>query len=585
MLRTLLICVCLIGLVVGVYGRSVSFGFVDFDDPEYVRDNWRVNQGLTAEGVTWAFETNYIANWHPLTWISFMAEVQAWGPSARMMHAVNIALHAANVLLLFGVLYWSTGARWRSALVAGLFAVHPMHVESVAWISERKDVLSTLFWLLAMWAYVWWARRGGAWRYVLAALCLALGLMCKAMLVTLPCVLLLLDWWPLRRVKIGSVLKGDPPAEPGANGSARSIGALFIEKIPLLAIVGLVAYMTCRAQRGGGQLQEGDWLPMGQCVANAVVSYVRYLGKMFWPVDLAALYPHPGLIGREWPDGIVAASAALLMVITATAVVFARRTPWFIVGWLWFVGTMLPVSGVVQIGRQAMADRYAYVPFIGLYIIMAWGLGAMVARASAMRAPIAIASCAWVMMLAFIAWQQVGVWTDSRTLFTHAIAVTDDNWMMHNNLGGMLVQDGRAEDGLREVDVALAIAPHAAWVHNHRGTILAGMNRLFEAQEAFEQANAIDETYAESRLNLGIVLAKRERLPEALAAFGNALTIDPNYALAHANMGVVLGQMRRSGEAAEHLQRAIDIDPSLSERYSEALVNLRSQSAAGGASP
>jgi Tfp pilus assembly protein PilF len=589
MSRTIIICTALVLIALAAHSTAVSNGFVEFDDPEYIRDNALVRRGLTIEGIRWAFETRYIANWHPMTWLSLMLDAHVWGPGARTLHATNVALHAFNVLLLFAVLRSMTGAAWRSALAAALFAVHPLHVESVAWISGRKDVLSTMFLLLCLWAYAAFARRGGPWRYALVAILLGLGLMAKAMLVTLPCILLLLDYWPLRRFWVldsrSWIDNGSNSRVAAANDNPKSKiqnpespWELVVEKLPLLAIALCVAAMTYWAQLGPGKPQEGPWLPLGDRLANAVVSYGRYVGKLFWPANLAALYPHPGLLSRAWPVPLVVGSASLLTAITIAAIVLARRAPYFIVGWLWFLGAMLPVIGLVQIGRQSMADRYTYVPMIGLYVIVAWSAGAIVERWRPLKIPVVIVFMAGIAALAIPTRCQVAVWKDSITLFSHAIAVTDDNWLMHNNLGGMLAQAGRAEDGLREVDTALSIAPHAGWVHDHRGTILFEMNRLYEAQEAFERAVEIDPEHAQARYNLGIVLARRDRIPEAIAALRETVRIDPRHAQAHANLALMLASQNQSVEALSHLEQALKLDASLQDQYGSLLQRLRSES-------
>jgi len=537
-----------------VYLPAARNQFVNYDDPDYVTSNDHVQSGLNAQNLTWAFTTGHASNWHPLTWISHMIDCQVFGVHPGPQHLVNVAFHALNTVLLFLVLRSLTGATRRSAFVAALFALHPLHVESVAWISERKDVLSTAFFLLTLGAYGKYAGApalpGAPTRrrsYYSAALgCFALGLMSKPMLVTLPFVLLLLDYWPLQRLDF-------------AKGIGRGLGRLVVEKLPFLALSAASSLVTFLVQKKGGAVSTS--VTFGARVANAVVSYARYLAKTVWPSKLSILYPHPG----QWPLWQVACSAALLIVLTGLVVVLARKRGWLAVGWLWFVGILVPAIGLIQVGIQSMADRYTYIPAIGLFVIVAWGLAELVAPNAAERASeisprqtilvmlggFALAACALLTVI------QVHYWHDSGALFRHAVEVTKNNYLAYNNLGFYLSGQGKIDEALENYRKSVEINPNYEDALNNLGYALAGQNKNAEAIPYYEAALRIRPLHTEVHNNLGNALSGLGRNDEAIAHYRIVLEQNPKHADAHNNLGIALAMQGKVDEAIPHFRAAI----------------------------
>ena len=462
--------------VLAVYLPSLGNGFV-FDDEPYIVRNANLRAGLTFDGVRWAFTTFYRANWHPLTWLSHLADESLFGMRPAGPHFVNVLLHAAATAALLAVLSAMTGAAGRSAVVAALFAVHPVHVESVAWIAERKDLLSTLLALLATGAYLRHVRRPGKGRFAFVCALYALSLMAKPMFVTLPFVLLLLDWWPLGRAGL--------PGSPGGAASA-SVPAAFLrlarEKLPLFALAAAASALAVIAQKSGGALTSLDLFPLRLRLANAVRAYAVYLGKAFWPVDLAAYYPHPGYTLPPWQAAL---SLLLLAALTALALRAWRRVPAILVGWLWFLGTLVPVLGLVQVGGQALADRYTYFPVNGVFLAAVWGGSHLLRRRSGGRAPllaVAAASVAFALvLLAATARKQVGFWKDNVTLYTHALSVTERNWMAWFNLGATHLQQGRWEESVAATRQGLLLQPRDPDGRENLGRALEKLGRYGEA--------------------------------------------------------------------------------------------------------
>jgi len=544
--RLLIARLFLVAATIAVYWQVTGHGYVDFDDPEYARDNAMVQHGLTAQGTQWAFTTGYDANWHPLTWLSLMADAQVYSMLganlASGFHLTNLLLHVLNVLLLLELLLAMTGAFWRSAMVAGLLALHPLHVESVAWIAERKDVLSMLFWLLTTRAYVSYTKAGDLRTYLMTTLFLALGLMAKPMLVTLPMALLLLDYWPLNR----------------RLGRAKSI----MEKLPLMAIAAASAFVTAVVQHGSGQLEDGEWMPLRIRLANAIVSYVRYIGKMLWPVDLAVLYPNPAAIARPfWNWWQVACAVAILLAITALAIARRRKHPYFIVGWLWYLGTMVPVIGLVQIGRHSMADRYTYIPFIGLYIIVAWGIADLTARWKSRTVPLAATAALVLSACATLTYRQASYWRDSVTLFEHALAVTKDNWLIRNNLAAVIARENEFDKAIAMLQTAIEIYPECAWMREHLGELYSSAGKPYDAQIAFEEAIRRDPKKAKPHFNLGVVLVNRGRPSEAIEHFRVAVALEPNDFEAHKALAITLGSQGYMPEANAQIEEARKLRP------------------------
>jgi tetratricopeptide (TPR) repeat protein len=502
MKRAWLVAALLVTFTVAVFLPVAGHRFVLFDDDEYVTDNPVVSRGLTAAGVRWAFTTLTQSNWHPLAWVSHMLDVQAFGLAPRGHHLTSLALHAATVALLFLALRGMTGALWRPALVAALFAVHPLHVESVAWVAERKDVLAGFFWVLALGAYLRYARVPTPARALAVLLCSVLGLLAKPMVVTLPFVLLLLDWWPLGR--LGARGGGRPPAR------ARR---LVLEKAPLFALSAASSLVTYVAQLRGGSIAAAAALPLAARCANAVQGYLWYLGKALWPSGLAVLYPHPG---AAVAPGKTALALGVVAGCTAAALLLGRRRPWLTTGWLWYLGTLVPVIGFVQIGLQSTADRYSYLPLIGVFVAAAWTLGAAArGRPSRRLLPGAAAALALI-ALAAASRLQLSFWRDDLALFGRAVAVTRDNPLAWLNLGAAHARRGEWEQEIAACREALRVNPG----------------------------------YADAWFNLGLASFKLGRYQESRDAYGRAVTLRPGFAQARQGLAEAAGELARQREAA-----------------------------------
>ena len=497
----------LVLLPLAIYWQVRGFEFVNFDDVDYVYGNARVLSGLGLDGLRWAFSTFHAGNWHPLVWLSLMLDAQFWGTWAGGYHLTNLALHVANGLLLFVLLQRATGAWWRSALVAALFAVHPLHVESVAWVAARKDVLSTLFGLLALLAYVEYVRRERVAWYGFAVLAFACSLMSKQMLVTLPFLLLLLDFWPLGRMR----------------GAAW--GRLLLEKIPFFALAIASSVVVLLAQSRGGSISDLERYSVGLRCANSAVAYLLYIGKTLWPSGLACFYPYPVSGHSAW---FVVAAVVTLLLITAAVVMLRRRSPYLSLGWFWFVGSLVPVIGLVQVGSQAMADRYTYWPLTGLFIALVWLAGSMVEEAGQRGSLMAVAATALIIVLAVAAWVQAGTWHDTYSIWSRAIAVTEGNYRAHNNLGAALGPLGRYDEAAGHFRLALEAHPDYASAHGNLGKVLDLQGRFDEAEPHFRRAVELDPSLLSARINWGMALSVRGRYREALELYRQALEIEPD---------------------------------------------------------
>jgi tetratricopeptide (TPR) repeat protein len=551
----LLVPVGLAALTVAAYAGVWENDFFDFDDRTYVRENPGVHAGLSARGVAWAWTTFHAGYWQPLTWMSLQLDYSLFRLHAPGYHLTNLLLHVVNVLLLFGVLRRMTGDFWPSALAAALFAVHPIHVESVAWVTERKDVLSTFFGLLALRAYAAYAAAPGLGRYLLVALALTCGLMAKPMLVTLPVALLLLDYWPLRRL--------------APTGLAR----LLVEKLPLIALAVAFGALTIIAQQEMKAVASLETLPVDARLGNALVSYVRYLGKALWPTHLAPFYPHPL---DELPLGQVLGAGALLVVVSVLAVAAARRLPYLAVGWFWFLLTLAPVSGLLQAGGQALADRFAYVPHIGLYVALAWGLRDLLAWRPAIRPAAVVAVLVALTACLVLTRRQVGHWRDSVTLWRHTIAVTEPNAVAHHNLGLALNEQGKRREAMKEFATALKVRPGMPDAHFNLAETLFQEGRLEEAAPHYRAALANAPGMADAHNRLGMISLLRGKADEAVARFRQALEVKPELADAHGNLGVVFLHQGKLAEATEHSRRALELNPDYTKgHHTLALCYLR----------
>ena len=531
----------LLVLVAAVFESVRHFDFIRLDDPGYVKTNPFVITGFSWTNVAWAWTTGHAANWHPITWMSHMLDAELFGAWPGGHHVTNVVFHALNTVLLFFLLRRATGATGRSVFVAALFGVHPMHVESVAWVSERKDVLSTLFWLLAMWAYVSYVRRPAWTRYLLVCLWMALGLASKPMLVTLPFALLLFDIWPLRRW-------------PAAKGPG--LGRLVMEKVPLLTLAVTSSVITVLVQRQGGAVTGLGLLPLGTRIENALVAYARYVGKSIWPTNMAVFYPYSEHLPAAWIYG----SAVGLVLASIVALRLVRRHPYVPVGWFWFVGTLVPVIGIVQVGTQAIADRYTYVPYIGLFVVIAWGAVDLTARAESRRFLPAGAAIA-ALVCAIAAWTQVRVWKDTWTVWSHSLAVTSGNYIAHNEVGIGLVAQGRDDEAFEHFQASSRARPEYVEARNNIGLQLVKRGRVEEAIQQYTLAVRLRPEFAEAHQNLGYALMTQSRNAEAERHYRDAIRLKPDFAQAHNNLGFLLAANGKPEEAITHFEEAVRLEP------------------------
>ena len=548
-------------MTVVVFAPVAGHAFVSVDDHIYITETREVLRGLTWQGVGWAFTTGYANFWHPLTWLSLMLDVQLFGSSPGALHLTNLLFHLANTFFLFLLLRRMTDAPLPSALVAGLFAVHPLHVESVAWVSERKDVLSTFFLMLMLWAYANYAR-GLAGRgrsraaFAAVAILFALGLMAKPMLVTVPFGLLLFDWWPLGRVGAASI---------GAEGSGRArafelwsrLAPLVWEKVPLFVLAAVASVVAFLAQARGGAVASLDSFSLSGRVANALTSYVAYIGKSFWPATLVPFYPYPQGV-RVW----TALGALLVLVaVTAAVVAQARRRPYLAVGWFWYLGTLLPVSGLVQVGSHAMADRYTYLPLVGIFVMIVWSAFEWVAGRRARRTVAVAVACGVLAALAVTARAQVMTWRDSVTLWQHAVRVMPSNYYAHNALGLELKKAGRMEEAAAHFAEASRLATGFPNSHGNLGQVLAEQGRIDEAIAEYRMALERAPDYVQAHINLGNALQSAGRLDEALTHYSEAIRHEPGSATARLNLATALLEAGRPDEALAQNREALALRP------------------------
>jgi len=528
-----------------VFSPVSGHEFLGYDDNLYVTDNYFVSQGLTWESIRWAFTTDHAANWHPVTWLSHMLDVELFGKNAAPMLWGNVVLHAINGILLLLILYWTTGRLWPAAGVGALFALHPLHVESVAWISERKDVLSTLFWLLTTLAYIGYVRTNRWLWYGAAFAFFALGLMSKPMLVTLPFVLLLMDYWPLNRIE---KLKANQAKRP------------VLEKIPFFLLTVVSSVITFSVQRAGGAVSEVASVSLGARLLNAVNAYGIYLYKTIAPFELAVLYPHHG---ENISLTSVALSIMALVALTGVFIYVMKRRRYAGVGWLWYLGTLVPVIGLVQVGSQAYADRYTYVPLIGIFIIIAYGVADIAAKWNAPRSVVSVGSGIVLLGFAGLTYNQVGHWKNEITLFRHAIAVTENNVIAHTNLGHALNREGRYREAADSFVRAVEIKSDHPGALMGMGNTLLRFGKVDEAISFLERAASNDPDRADIRLNLGNALLNARRPDEAEKQYRAAIALDPYDAKAYNALAVVLISRGDREAAIRNFQRAIQLDPTL----------------------
>ena len=537
------VCAFLTGAVWLVFGQTLGFGFVNYDDDHYVYQNPQVIDGLNPKGIEWAFTHTVMANWHPLTVMSHMLDCQFYGLHAGGHHLTSLLLHAATAILLFLVLREMTGALWQSAFVAAVFAIHPLRVESVAWVSERKDVLSGLFFMLTLGAYIRYVRKPPSWgRYLTVLFLFAFGLMCKPMLVTVPFVLLLLDYWPLNRF--------------GSPGNRLAIlQKLMIEKIPFIIFSIAICIVTVLVQ------QPDKEISLFLRVSNALVSYTTYCEQMFYPTGLALLYPFPihGL-----PAGKVILALLLLVAVTAVAFYGRQKRPYFLMGWLWYLGMLVPVIGLVQVGSQARADRYTYLPQIGLYILLTWTVIELTASWRSRRWVLGGGAMAVLTALIMCAHAQTAYWRDSESLWTRTLACTSDNSAAQNKLGNAFLKQGRLDEAMVHYQQALAISPDEE-TYDNLGCVFLQQGKTDAAIAQFQKALDINPNYTEALYNLGNAFLQQGKIEEAIACYQMALKCNSDDAKVYSNLGSAFRQQGRLEEAVAQFQKALQINPDYAE--------------------
>ncbi len=596
-LTPVLICLALAILTVTTFWSLKDYGFITFDDNTYVYENAYVQSGLNANSIGQAFSSDELVeksgNWHPVTWLSLMLDYSMFGLNPSGYHLTNLLFHVMNTLLLFLILRRMTKSLWQSAFVACLFAIHPLHVESVAWIAARKDVLSTFFWMLTMGAYSYYIEQPGFRKYFFVILFFVLGLMAKPMLVTLPFVLLLLDYWPLQRFqeikpdhkiptevfasvtsdkqkkksKINKALKETlevkKPADPGYKWSF--IYPLLWEKVPLFALAILSSIVTYIAQQKGGAVQSFEALPLIVRIGNAFVSYIAYMGKTIWPNTLAVLYPHPERL-IPWQ---VLGSVFLLIVITLLVIWRAKRSPYLATGWLWYIGTLVPVIGIVQVGSQAMADRYTYIPMIGLFIMLAWGVPDLLKKWKHRKEILLASSALIILCLSIITWSQVGYWQNNITLYNQTLKITDNNWLIYICRGYAHANLGNYRQAIEDFSRVIEIKPNERTTYFNRGTAHFSLGNYRQAIEDFNRAVEIKPDYQKAYNNRGLAHAHLGNYRQAIEDFSRAIEIKPDYpdpevylsrGSAHANLG-------NYRQAIEDFNRAIEIKPDYTQAY------------------
>jgi len=536
-------------------------GFVSYDDDAYVTENLHVKEGLTRQSIVWAFTTSHTDYWHPLTWLSHILDCELFGLNPAGHHLVSLLFHVANTLLLFWLLKAMTAAPWPSAFVAAAFAVHPLHVESVVWIAERKDVLSSLFWFLTIAAYIRYAKRPNIAGFLPVILAFSLGLLAKPMLVTLPFVLLLLDYWPLQRFQWHRrIEEQDLPLFDSADITAQkpSNRYLFYEKIPLFILTAISSAITYIVVQHIGALTLMKTLSLNIRISNALISYPRYILKIIYPTRLAVLYPLTVNAIHKWQ---VVVSFIVLIVISAGVIYTARSRRYLLVGWLWFIGTLVPVIGLVQVGSQSMADRYTYLSSIGIFIIVAWGSAELLTKWRYQAIALKILGGLLICAMVFCTRIQVRYWKDDFTLYRRALAVTQNNFIMHHNYGYYLSGSGRTEEAIEHFNEALQIKPDYAKAHFSLGVALASQGKFDEAVEHFIKTVRIDPGFAEAYCNLGNALDAQGKLEEAIVSYIKALQINPDLAEVHYNLGLILIRLGRFDMAVAHLAEALRIKP------------------------
>jgi protein O-mannosyl-transferase len=542
-LTPILICLALTIIMVITFWSLKDCGFINFDDPDYVYENAYVQSGLKWNSIRQAFSfsselVEISVNWFPLTWLSLMLDYQIFGLNPQGFHLTNLLFHVLNTILLFLIFHRMTKTLWPSAFVAALFAIHPLHVESVAWITERKDVLSTFFWMLTMGAYSYYVEHREFRRYFFVLLFFVFGLMSKPMLVTLPFVLLLLDYWPLKRfqeIKPDHKVQPEELKKPSDSGYKWSlIYPLILEKVPFFILAILSSIVTYIAQQKGGAVHS-EAIPLGVRIGNAFVSYITYIGKMIWPINLAVFYPHPEVLifWQVW------GAVFLIISITSAVIWIVKKIPYLVTGWFWYVGTLVPVIGIVQAGGQAMADRYTYIPLIGLFIMVAWGIPDLLKKWNHRKEILLVSSVLSILCLSIITWTQVCYWQNSITLLDHTLNITDHNWLIYLNRGNAYAGLGNYGQAIDDYSKAIEIKPYYIEAYNDRGLVYNALGNYNQAIQDYDRAIEINPVYADAYNNRGIVYSHLGNYKQAIEDYSRVIEINPKLAKAYNNRGLV----------------------------------------------
>ena len=587
--QILIVYIALTVVTLAVFWQVNQYDFVNFDDPVYVTENIHIQSGITLDGFRWAFSTKYTGLWNPLIWLSLMLDYQLHGLNAGGYHLTNLILHIMSALLLFWLFNRMTGAIWRSAFIAALFALHPLHVESVAWIAERKDVLSAFFWMLTLCLYVYYTEKPAIRRYLLVLLCFACGLMSKPMVVTLPMVMILLDYWPLGRLQSqkiephltevmpvstnqerqetksekGALKENISPSNDRKLSETKIAGIIPLwqlrEKIPFFVLSAVFAIITLYPQ----YKPSIKYFPLGSRIANAPVSFVTYLEKTFWPHDLAVFYP----FSDQLPVWQVLGAVLLILVISAAVIVAVKRLPYLFVGWLWYAITILPVIKIVQVGNDAMADRYTYLPSIGIAIMLAWGTPLLFPRADMRKKILFPAGIAALAIIAVLTWQQCGYWKNSITLFSHALQVTKNNYLAHASLASGLGKEGKIGEAIAHYNEAIRLTPDYAAAYSNRGIAYAKLGQYQRAIENYNAAIRLTPDYAIAYNNRGIIYCVLGQYQLAIDNCNEAIRLQPDYAEAYSNRGLDYAKLGQYQRAIEDFNKAIRLKPDFAEAY------------------
>jgi protein O-mannosyl-transferase len=557
-----LIVIFLIAASLAAFGRIAGNDFINFDDQGYVTENYQIQQGINLQTIKWALTTTYFSYWHPLTWLSHTLDWRLFGAHASGHHLVSLFLHIGAVIFLFLFLNKTTNNIWPSAFAAALFALHPLRVESVAWASERKDVLSMFFGMACLYSYAFWAEKEKLFQYFLCLILFALALMSKPMMVTLPFVLMLLDYWPLHRCQ---------KAFDGQGKSVNSVGGLIGEKIPFICLTIACCIITFWAQNEGSSIASIEKLPFLERTANAIISYVAYLAKTFWPVNLALHYPYNFSISL-WK---VLISGIVLILITLAVLSYSKKQPFLFVGWFMYLGTLVPVIGIVQVGTQAMADRYSYLPSVGIDFILAWGIPLLFPNNDKRKKIFFPAGIVLLIILSVLTWRQCGYWKDSISLFKHTVHVTENNHLAHDNLGGSLLKEGKISEAFYHYNRAISIAPESHGYYLNRGNAYAGIGNNQLAVNDFNKAISLKPDYIDAYYNRGTLYGKIEQYQLAIEDFNKVISLKPDHINALNNKGIIYAKLAFYQKAIDDFNEVIRLKPDYAKAYNNrALVHF-----------